>query len=69
VRTSYESCTTIRSLVPRKHSGSIFSGFSMKNRFFNLRISLTLFSGHISSRLPVYLENGLNQTPFFPAIE
>jgi hypothetical protein len=65
----YDSCTTIRSLVPRKHSGSIFSGFSMKTCFSSSWISLTLFSGHISSRLQVILETGLNKTPFFPAIE
>jgi len=41
----------------------------MKIRFFNLRYFTHLFSGYINNWLPVYLENGLNQTPFFPAIE
>jgi len=52
--------------------GCILAAFSW---FFNkktvlLPVNFThLFSGHISSRLPVNLEKGLNQTSFFQMIK
>jgi len=52
--------------------GCILAAFSW---FFNkktvlLPVNFThLFSGHISSRLPVNLEKGLNQTIFFQMIK
>jgi hypothetical protein len=67
-KTGYESCTSIRSVATRMHYGSIFSGFSMKTRFFPPPYFTHLFSGQISPRLQVNPENGLYQTCFFPLI-
>jgi hypothetical protein len=56
-------------MATRMHSGSIFSGFSMKNLFFYSMNFTHLFSVHISRRLPFNLKKGLYQTSFFLMIK